>query len=48
MGTAFRNVRAPDGEGLYPLVVLPSISDEAVTMKRHPGGGRASFPAPVR
>ena len=48
MGTAFRNVRAPAGLGLYPLVVLPSVANETVSLVQRPDGGGASFPAPVR
>ncbi|CAM9283987.1 unnamed protein product [Scytosiphon promiscuus] len=49
MGTAFRNVRAPAGQGLYPLIVLPSVAHESVRLlgcadKR----GSTYFPAPVR
>ena len=48
MGTAFRNVRAPAGLGLYPLVVLPSVANETVRLVRRPEGGGTSFPATVR
>lgn len=48
MGTAFRNVRAPVGLGLYPLLVLPSVARETVQLLRHPEGDSALFPAPVR
>ncbi|CAM9197435.1 unnamed protein product [Ectocarpus fasciculatus] len=48
MGTAFRNVRAPSGLGLYPLVVLPSVAHEEVKFTSCAEGGSASFPAPVR
>lgn len=48
MGTAFRNVRAPAGLGLYPIVVLPSVPNETVRLVRRPEGGGASFPVPVR
>ncbi|CAM9925057.1 unnamed protein product [Discosporangium mesarthrocarpum] len=44
MGTAFRNVRFLDGRGLYPLVVLPSITGEAIQLCRWPGSS-ISFPA---
>lgn len=47
MGTAFRNVRAPSGLGLYPLVVLPSVAHEEVKFLRCTEGASASFPAPV-
>lgn len=48
MGTAFRNVRPPPGEGLYPLVVLPSLENETVELVRSPKAGGVLFPAPVR
>lgn len=48
MGTAFRNVRAPQGLGLYPLIVVPSVARETVRLLRHPEGEPALFPACVR
>lgn len=48
MGTAFRNVRAPAGLGLYPFLFLPSVAHETVRLLRRPEGDSALFPAPVR